>query len=187
MRLTEAEYAALLARRTLPPSHAAVTVLTERPVASPITRLPHLQILHTRALSPLRERFTVTLTLPWAPSVNQSLVYGNRGRMQARKAIWAYRAAVCQVVDAQWPPALFRPLNGRLALCIVFYPHTRRWYDIDNPIKQIFDSLGTDGYASLHPRAGVYLDDRQIDHYEVTRGPVIAGPAVITVHITPFP
>lgn len=186
MKLTEAEYAAVLARGNLPPQPVVVAVPVQRHGAKTIMHLP--QIHYQQVTLPSTEALvSVTLTLPWAPSINRSLTYGNRGRMQARKAIWAYRAAVCHAVDTQWPPALFRPLNGRLALQIVFSPHTRHRFDIDNPIKIIWDSLATDGTASLHPRASVYLDDEQIDHYEVTRGPVIAGPAVITVQITPFP
>ena len=184
MRLSEAEYAALLARRNLPPDAAAVAA--QRRIATAVTRVRQLHSQHV-TLPSTEVLVRVTLTLPWVPSVNRSLVYGNRSRMVARKAIWAYREAVCQAVDAQWPPELFRPLNGRLALRIVFLPATRRAFDLDNPLKQLFDSLGTDGYASLHPRASVYLDDRQIDHFEVTRGSISAGPAVVTVHITPFP
>ncbi len=186
MRLTKDEYAALLARGNLPPQPAAVAVPVQRHVAKTIMSLPPI---HYRQVTlPSSETLgRVTLTLPWAPSVNRSLTYGNRRRMVARKVIWAYREAVCHAVDVQWPPTLFRPLNGRLSLQIVFSPSTRRRFDIDNPIKVIWDSLATDGYVSLHPRASVYFDDRQIDHYEVTRGPVIAGPAVVTIHITPFP
>lgn len=177
MRLTESEYAALLARGNLPPQPAAV--------ARAVMRLRELQAMLTTA--PLaEERFAVTLVLPWAPSINRSLVYGHKGRLEARRAIWAYRAAVCLAVEAQWPVTLFRPLNGRLALHIVFSPSTRRTFDLDNPIKQIFDSLATDGTPSLHPRASVYLDDKQIDHFTVTRGPVCPDASRVTVHISPW-
>ena len=182
MRLTEAEYTALLARGTVREVGTQQGVSRARELRRSVVQRPPPAIM-----APMAERFAVTLILPWAPSVNRSLVYGQRGRMIARKAIWAYRAAVCCAVEAQWPVTLVRPLNGRLALRIVFSPATRRVFDLDNPIKQIFDSLGTDGYPSPHPRASVYLDDRQIDYFEVTRGPVCASPAVVTVHIAPFP
>lgn len=180
MRLSEAEYAALLARDTGTGTRQAA---------------PSPNVLVTRAKALLQEfgdqtapePFDVLLRLPWPPSVNASFVYGNRGRMVARKVVWDYRTAVCKAVAAQWPVRLFRPLNQRLALAIVLYPTNARRFDLDNRLKALWDSLSTDHQPSTRPRAGVYLDDSQIDYFCVTRDPVDRQSIpYITVRITPY-
>lgn len=179
-RYTEAEYHALLARDVgrgaIRPSRAVALLERARSLLEIVGPL--------QAPAP----FAVTLTLPFPPSVNASLVYGNRSRMLARKVIWGYRAAVCEAVATQWPHGLFRPLNQRLALAIVLYPSNARRWDLDNRVKQIFDALATDGFHSTRPRAAVYLDDSQIDHFSVTRGAVNRHSVpYVTVQITPWP
>jgi crossover junction endodeoxyribonuclease RusA len=52
------------------------------------------------------------------------------------------------------------PLEGRLSVEILCYPPDNRKRDLDNLPKAVLD-------ACTH--AGVWLDDSQIDHLEITR------------------
>jgi Holliday junction resolvase RusA-like endonuclease len=51
-----------------------------------------------------------------------------------------------------------KPLKGRVAVLIMFYPKTRGRWDIDNRIKSCLDAITA---------GGVWQDDRQIDHLGV--------------------
>jgi crossover junction endodeoxyribonuclease RusA len=117
----------------------------------------------------------ITLTLPWPPSVNhywRSIPVHRRHRLAYRVVLSregrAYREAVCRRLASIGPP-----LDCRLRVWAVLHPPSRRSLDIDNRLKALLDSM---------QHAGVYRDDGQIDHIEITRGqPVPGGKAVVSL------
>ncbi len=116
----------------------------------------------------------LTLTLPWAPSVNTYWRHPNTGPLRGRNLISdagrVYRKAVLRAV-----PGL-QPLGGRLRVAIGVYPPDRRRRDLDNLPKAILDAL---------THAGIWGDDSQIDHLEIIRHEVVKG-GRIDVEIGPY-
>ena len=60
--------------------------------------------------------------------------------------------------------------DKRLSVMMVFRPRSKRICDIDNRIKPVLDALQD---------AGVYDDDSQVDHLEMTRGLQMKGGGVV--------
>ena len=121
---------------------------------------------------------TITLTLPWPPSVNRywrsvlvgkgnkahmQVLVSKEGRQYKRDVIHA-RPAFCG------PPAT---LTGRLLVHVTLCAPTRRKYDLDNRMKALLDAM---------QHAGVYADDEQIDTLQITRGRVAKpGSAIVEI------
>lgn len=80
-----------------------------------------------------------------------------RGKLFAAKVMWAV---------AQRASIVPLPLTGRLGYLLSLYPPDRRTRDLSNVLKAIEDSL---------TKAGVWLDDSQVDVLEVRRMPVTKG------------
>lgn len=125
----------------------------------------------------MKEYFNVQLILPYPPNIPK----------KAMARIWRYRALVYAAVTEQWPKDLFRPLNQHLALQIFIHPNNHQKSSIMTIAIQVIDCLKADPQFSTRPRAAVYLDDSQIDHFSVTRGSVTLGAAYVTVRLTPWP
>lgn len=101
------------------------------------------------------------LTLPLSPTINT--YYGSAGnRRYIKPAGVAFRQEVALRVRLSKMPCL----TGRLWLSIRVFPRDRRMQDISNRIKSLEDAL---------QHAGAFVNDEQIDHLEVDRGPVTPG------------
>lgn len=98
---------------------------------------------------------TVTIRLPWPPSVNHLYATVN-GRRVLTKQGREYHQAVALVCLAERVPCI----TGSVLLRIDAYPPDMRRRDISNIIKVVEDGL-TEGKA--------WLDDCQIDRLEVNR------------------
>ncbi len=114
------------------------------------------------------------LALPWVPSANRywrsivipgqkhaSYYVGDAGK--------AYRKALAELaVLYRWP----RGLTARLALHLILFQPDRRMIDVDNRVKILLDALGT-ATRPKETKAGVFVDDGQIDDLRVQRGPIV--------------
>lgn len=112
----------------------------------------------------------VELTLPFPPSVNR--YYRNlHGRTLISAEGRAYKELVGRIV--QWHRAS-KQIEDRIELQITLHPPDKRRRDIDNSCKAILDSL---------QKAGVFLDDSQVDRLFVERGEIErpAGSAVVVI------
>lgn len=108
----------------------------------------------------------MTLDLPWAPSMNhywRSIVIKGRPRLLVSRDGHAYQQAVAHAVMLQ---RVRKGLTSRLHLAIEARPPDRRARDLDNLLKPSLDAL---------TKAGVWLDDSQIDRIVIVRGPVVKG------------
>ena len=112
----------------------------------------------------------VNLQLPYPPTANtyyrkwnNRMVISARGREYARE--------VAAIVGKM------KPLRCRIAVIVVVAVPDRRKRDIDNLTKPLFDSL---------TKAGVWVDDSQVDFYSMERVGITPGGAcsvVITEYI----
>ena len=102
----------------------------------------------------------IQLELPWPPSVNTYWRHvGHQVKLSAKGR--EYKHTVASLVRQRG-----LPLTGRLAVDIELQAPTRAKRDVDNFAKGILDAL---------QYAGVFLDDEQVDHLVIRRGPVISG------------
>jgi len=100
---------------------------------------------------------TLEITLPWPPTVNT--YYRNVGGvMKISEKGRSYSKAVADQVMIQRAAKQF---TGRLYVRIVAWPPDKRKRDLDNLFKSVLDSL---------TKAGVWLDDSQIDELSIYRG-----------------
>jgi len=112
----------------------------------------------------------------WPPSVND--YYGKRVIGKGSKAfVSVYLTAKAKKFNEQvaltvLAMELDKKLTHRLSMRAVFHAPTKRKYDISNYIKLLEDSLEA---------AGVYLNDNQIDHWELVRGDVRPGNGLVEV------
>ena len=108
----------------------------------------------------------ITLHVPFPPSVNNYWRWGPKGPLIS-KAGREYRQAVSlyawKGIERGKNPF---PLRGRLHVTIRLYMPDRRRRDIDNSAKALLDSL---------TKAGVWVDDEQIDLLTISRGEVVKG------------
>lgn len=108
----------------------------------------------------------VTLRLPCPPSMN-TYWRNFRGRTVLSKAGREFKQAVQDyVIDNNIP----KFGDKRLSVIMVYRPRDRRITDIDNRIKPVLDAL---------QEAGVYDDDSQVDHLEMSRGLNLKGGGVV--------
>lgn len=102
---------------------------------------------------------TVTLFLPWPPSVNHYWMASGK-----RRYIGAKGKEFRLLVLSAWNRARVQGFgNARLSVSVVAYPPDRRARDLDNILKAALDAL-------QHARA--FEDDSQIDRLIVDRGEV---------------
>lgn len=107
----------------------------------------------------------ISLVLPYPPSSNTLYPTGGDGRRHLSKVGRAYHVDVASAVLVQWPRDVARPLTGRLAVSIWFYPPDRRRRDVDNGVKIVHDAL---------TRAGAWEDDHQIKEVHLYWRAVVA-------------
>lgn len=95
---------------------------------------------------------SITLTLPWPPSVNHYYRKVGRRMLISRRGR-VYREAVGMIVRE----LRIKPCDCELKIKIDAYPPDRRRRDGDNLLKAVFDSL---------QHGGLYKDDSQIKDFE---------------------
>lgn len=105
----------------------------------------------------------ISLTLPFPPSANtyyrragHHIHISDKGR--------AFAQAVHNAVLVQIGKPSAR--DGRLSVSVTLCAPDKRKRDIDNSIKPLFDAL---------TKAGVWIDDSQVDLLTVRRGDVVKG------------
>ncbi len=101
----------------------------------------------------------IELTLPWPPT-NNTYYRSVGGAVKISEKGRQYRRAVADQVMVQGGAKL---LTGRLSVSVMANPPDKRARDLDNCFKALLDSL---------TKAGVWMDDAQVDHLQITRGPV---------------
>ncbi len=101
----------------------------------------------------------IELTLPWPPTSN-TYYRSVGGTVKISEKGRQYRKAVADQVLVQRGAKL---LAGRLSVSVLANPPDKRTRDLDNCFKALLDSL---------TKAGVWLDDAQVDHLQITRGPI---------------
>lgn len=114
---------------------------------------------------------TVTLTLPWPPSVNR-IWRAVGGRILLSLLARRYHRLAANAL----PTGKVEPLTGRLAVVVILHPPaalTNVRHDVMNREKCLCDAL---------TKQRVWLDDSQIDDFHVRRGkPSGKGRAELTI------
>jgi crossover junction endodeoxyribonuclease RusA len=108
------------------------------------------------------------LTLDYPPSVNH---YWRR--VGAKTLISRNGRQYCERVAWQVHAAGTKKLAGRLSVSIDVHPPDNRRRDLDNVLKALLDAC---------TKAGLWLDDSQIDQLVLVRMPVVKdGKVVLTI------
>jgi len=108
----------------------------------------------------------ITLTLPWPPTVNTMFPTSRSGHRFLSKRGKEFAVAVMKAVMLDRRGCTTKPETGRLAYRLSAWPPDKRTRDLSNLLKSVEDSL---------TKAGVWLDDSQVDHIEVDRMPIAKG------------
>lgn len=108
------------------------------------------------------------LHLPYPPTDNHYYTIFNNRKVPSSQAkkYWKDVSQECTLQEAQH-------VVGRITLEFWIYRDNKVQFDIGNLVKAVQDSL---------TKAGVYADDRFIDHLLVHRGPVKPNPHIV-VHL----
>lgn len=118
---------------------------------------------------------TLTLTLPWPPSVNR-IWRAVAGRVVLSEPARRYAITCANAL----PTGRVVPLRGRLRVVMTLHApsaQAKSRYDIANREKHVFDVL---------TRQRVWLDDSQIDELTILRAePRGAGVAILHIHELP--
>ncbi len=122
---------------------------------------------------------TMTLTLPFPPSVNAMWRTPRTGPLAGRTMLSqegrAYRLQVQQLVQVAKAAS---QLSERLHVVIEARMPDRRKRDLDNLPKAVLDAL---------THAGVWLDDGQIDDLRVWRSARFGGQVIVTIRAVASP
>ena len=107
----------------------------------------------------------LSVNLPWPPTANT--YYRNvMGKTLISEKGRSYRKAVADQALVQ---RAAKQYSGRLDVEVYAYPPDQRTRDLDNLLKPLLDSL---------TKAGVWLDDGQIDVLAIRRGMPCKGGSV---------
>ena len=118
---------------------------------------------------------SLTLTLPYPPTINHYYGRGKRGHVYIKTAGIAFRQAVdaCVVEDLNGREVAFQePLTGNLAMSLIIHPPDKRLRDLDNVLKALKDAM---------EHSCVFHNDNQIKEYRepFKWGEVVKGGKVI--------
>ena len=126
-----------------------------------------MSIKHVVSVSGGKDGLATMLTLPWPPTANTYYRHvGAEVKISEKGRV--YRKLVADQVLIQRGAKLF---TGRLEVLIHAFPPDKRKRDLDNLFKSLLDSL---------TKAGVWLDDSQIDSLKIVRK-TIGG--MVQVHV----
>jgi len=121
----------------------------------------------------------IKLTLPWPVSINaywKSRVIKVRGAVMASTYVTAagvkFQKDVLAAVIQQL--GQHSPLHGRLCVSMLFHGPSARKYDISNFVKTTEDAL---------TKAGVWVDDEQVDALFLWRKPIDRQNPRVEIHI----
>lgn len=117
---------------------------------------------------------TLSLTLPWPPSVNH--YYGRRGRhvyLKPEGKLYRRKAAV-EFARLRWPR-----LNGAVEVHLILTPPDNRRRDIDNIRKAVYDAL-----SDRAGHVGVIMDDALIKADSAEFGEPEGKEGWVEIHIT---
>lgn len=122
---------------------------------------------------------TMTLTLPYPPSVNAMWRTPRTGPLAGRTMLSqegrTYRLQVQKLVQVAKAAS---QLSERLHVSIEARMPDRRKRDLDNLPKAVLDAL---------THAGVWLDDGQIDDLRVWRSASFGGQVIVTIRVLASP
>jgi len=118
---------------------------------------------------PIVQRNSVTITLPFPPTLNHMHMNIAKGRIRSKEYV-AFCGMVEHIVKREKIPAMGAK---RLSVAITLHWPNKRKGDLDNRAKAVLDSL---------QRAEVYDDDECIDRLTLVRGDIVKGGlAVVTI------
>ena len=100
------------------------------------------------------------LHLPFPPTINSYYKRGNNYQYISMKGK-KFRAAVEAEVEQQMAGLGVLPLEDRLYVIVVVHMPDKRTRDVDNYMKALLDAC---------TKAGVWIDDEQIDQLIIYRG-----------------
>lgn len=121
---------------------------------------------------------TLTLRLPWPPSVNHYYGRAKSGHTYLKEAGRLYRKkAAAEFARLGWPR-----LEGAVRVRLVLSPPDRRKRDIDNIRKAIYDALSDRKHRRVVVHRGVIADDAAIREDEAVFAE--AGEGMVEIHIT---
>ena len=114
------------------------------------------------------------LRMPWPPSVNKIWRVRRSGSYLSERARGYRQQAGFAVMLARQAGRLPKsPMEGPVAVRLVFCPPDGRLRDLDNLPKSVFDAL---------THAGVWTDDRQVRFIESWYGPrVKSGACIVSI------
>ena len=114
------------------------------------------------------------LRLPWPPSVNKIWRVRRSGSYLSERARGYRQQAGFAVMLARQAGRLPKvPMEGDVAVRLVFCPPDKRPRDLDNLPKSVFDAL---------THSGVWQDDRQVRLIESWYGPrVKSGACIVSI------
>ena len=104
---------------------------------------------------------TINIELPWPPTVNSYYAKTKRG-VFISKGGRLFRDAMTSALSEQM--CLGLKIDYRLFVQVILYPPDKRCRDLDNYMKALLDAL---------TKAGLWVDDEQIDELAIMRGVVI--------------
>lgn len=110
----------------------------------------------------------VTLNLPWPPSVNHYWRHTKNRHYISKEG-----SQYCKIVGSSC--FSFKKSfdeSKRLAVNIKAFPPDRRKRDLDNLLKGLLDAI---------QKAGIYIDDNQIDMLSISRNSPLTGRVIVEI------
>jgi crossover junction endodeoxyribonuclease RusA len=97
---------------------------------------------------------SVSLELPWPPSVNNYWIHRGRGTFISDRGLSFIKSVKVAIVQAK----IYKPMLGKLHVSIKLFPPDKRRRDIDNVLKSILDAL---------TKGGLTVDDSQVKKLDI--------------------
>lgn len=112
---------------------------------------------------------SITLVLPYPPSVNRWIRALGRGRAVLTKEARTYKLQVAEVMSELELDGPIFPSKTPVAVMYQVHPPDRRRRDLSNILKALEDSLN----------GHLWEDDCQISQFQMVRCPVVPGGQVV--------